>query len=63
MAEDNNRITVAMLGVRVTHVEAEMKDLRDCVESMNGKLTAILVSIATAAVLLALNLVIGTVTP
>lgn len=61
MAENNNRVTVAKLGVRVSHLERGMDDLRETVEGMNGKLTAILVSIATAAVLLAINIIIGTI--
>ncbi len=60
MAEDNNnRVTAARLDVRVTHLETEMKDLRDCVDGMNNKLTGILVALATSALLFAVNLIVN----
>jgi hypothetical protein len=50
---------MAIVEERVSVVERCANELRDQIEGMNGKLTAILVSIATAAVLLAINLVVG----
>jgi hypothetical protein len=52
-------VRLALVEQRVETVEDEMKELRDMVCGMNGKLTAFLVSIATAAVLLAINLVVS----
>lgn len=52
-------VRLALVEQRVETVEDEMKELRDMVCGMNGKLTAILVSIATAAVLMAINLVVS----
>ena len=52
-------VRLALLEQRICHVEAEMRELREMVRAMNGKLTTILVSVATAALLLAINLVVG----
>jgi len=57
--DNNNRVTVAKLDVRVTHLESEMKEMRDCVEAMNQKLTGILVALATSALLFAVNLLVN----
>lgn len=51
-------VRLALVEQRITNVECEMKELRDLVSGMNGKLTAILVSLATASLLLAVNLVV-----
>lgn len=51
-------VRLALVEQRITNVECEMKELRDLVSGMNGKLTAILVSLATASLLLAINLVV-----
>jgi len=60
MAEDNNnRVTVATLGVRVTHLEHEVDETKKCVETMNQKLTGILVALATSALLFAVNLLVN----
>lgn len=63
MAEPGNgrpmEVRMAIVEERVSVVERCANELRDQIEGMNGKLTAILVSIATAAVLLAINLVVG----
>lgn len=56
-------VRVALVEQRVKTVECEMRDLHDIVGGMNGKLTGILVSLATAALLLAINLVVGGFTP
>lgn len=52
-------IRLALVEQRVGLVECEMKELRDLVSGMNGKLTGILVSLATAALLLAINLAVN----
>jgi len=61
VTKTNNRVTVAELGIRVTHLEKGMDDIKETVEGMSGKLTAILVSLTTAAVLFALNLAAGAI--
>lgn len=52
-------VRLALVEQKVVTVECEMRELRELVGGMNAKLTAILVSVATAAVVLALNLAVG----
>ena len=49
---------MALLEERMAVMEACVEELRAVIGSMNAKLTAVLVSITTAAVLLAINLLV-----
>lgn len=63
MADSGNgrpmEVRVALIEERTNVMERCYNELRERMDLMNGKLTAILVSVATAAVLLALNLVVN----
>lgn len=63
MAEPGNgravEVRLSLLEERMNTLEKCHDDLRERLEAMNSKLTTILVSVATAAVLLAMNLVVS----
>jgi hypothetical protein len=56
-------VRVALLEERATQLEARVCDMQKTLDGINGKLTAILATLATSAVLLALNLVVNGVKP
>jgi len=58
LREASEEAVALALKLQAVETAAAMEALRGCVNGMNSKLTAILVSVATAAVLLALNLIV-----
>lgn len=51
-------VRLSLLEERVRFMERSVEELKKAIAGMNSKLTAILVSVATAAVLLAINLLV-----
>ena len=61
MSEDTlheTDVRLSLLEERVKFMERSIEDLKKTISGMNGKLTAILVSVATAALLLAIDLLV-----
>lgn len=52
-------VRLSLVEERVRVMEQIVQDLRDEIGGMNAKLTALLVSVTTAAVLLAINVLVG----
>lgn len=52
-------VRLSLVEERVRVMEQGVQDLREEIGSMNAKLTAVLFSVTTAAVLLAINVLVG----